>query len=340
MQFEENKPLDKVNTFGLSATTKLFKSVESIEDLKESLKSSEAKSNDLFILGGGSNILLTNDFDGLTLKVDIKGIEVVKESPNDVLVKIGAGENWHDFVLYAINQNWGGVENLSLIPGTVGAAPMQNIGAYGIEIKEVFEKLTAIDRQSGDIETFNKAECKFGYRESIFKNIAKDKYVIAEVYLRLTKDNHALNTSYGAIKDTLSEMGVTSPTIRDVSNAVIHIRQSKLPDPAKIGNAGSFFKNPTIDKIDYDGLRAEFPEIPGYEVPGDQIKVPAAWLIEQCGWKGLTRDSIGVHKNQALVLVNYGGGKGKDLYALALEIKESVAKKFGIELNPEVNIIG
>lgn len=339
MQFEENKPLDKVNTFGLSATSKLFKSVESIQDLKACLGSNEAQNNNLFILGGGSNILLTNDFDGLTLKIDIKGIEVVEETNDSVLVKIGAGENWHEFVLFAINHNWGGVENLSLIPGTVGAAPMQNIGAYGIEIKEVFEKLTAIDRQTGQLETFNKEACNFGYRESIFKNVSKDKYIIAEVYLRLTKANHILNTSYGAIKDTLAEMGVKNPTIRDVSNAVIHIRQSKLPDPAKIGNAGSFFKNPTIDKIDYDGLRAEFPEIPGYELPGDQIKVPAAWLIEQCGWKGLKRDSIGVHKNQALVLVNYGGGKGNDLYALALEIKDSVAKKFGIELNPEVNVI-
>ena len=339
MQFEENKPLDRVNTFGLSAKTKLFKSVKTIDELEVCLKSKEAQNNNLFILGGGSNILLTNDFDGLTIKIDIKGIEVVEETNQAVLVKIGAGENWHEFVLYAINHNWGGVENLSLIPGTCGAAPMQNIGAYGIEIKEVFEKLITLDRQTGEQHIFDKEACNFGYRESIFKNTARDKFVIAEVYLRLTKDDHHINTSYGAIKDTLADMGVKSPTIRDVSNAVIHIRQSKLPDPAKIGNAGSFFKNPTIKKIDFDGLRTEFPDIPGYELPQNQMKVPAAWLIEQCGWKGLTRDAIGVHKNQALVLVNYGGGDGNDIKELALEIKESVARKFGIELNPEVNIV-
>lgn len=339
MHFEENKPLDDINTFGLSAKSRLFIAVHTIEELQEAILSQEAQENKLFILGGGSNILLTEDFDGLTIKNEISGIEVVDQTAKEVIIKIGAGENWHEFVRHAINQNWGGVENLSLIPGTVGAAPMQNIGAYGVEIKEVFEKLRAVEIKSGEIKTFKKEDCHFGYRESVFKNVFKDQYVIAEVFLRLTKKDHHLNTTYGAINDTLKTMGISNPTIQDVSNAVIQIRQSKLPDPKQIGNAGSFFKNPSVDKIDYEGLKAEYPEIPGYDLPNNQVKIPAAWLIQQCGWKGLTRGNIGVHKNQALVLVNYGGGKGKDLKELAMEIKESVAKKFGIELSPEVNFI-
>jgi len=339
MQIEKDRSLDKINTFGLKAKSKLFASAESIEDLQQILKSDEAQNNELFILGGGSNVLLTKNFDGLTIKVDIKGIEVVEETDEAVTVKVGAGENWHQFVLHAINHDWGGIENLSLIPGTVGAAPMQNIGAYGVEIKEVFKKLHAVERSTGEMESFNKEDCHFGYRESIFKNRVKDQYIIAEVFLKLSKKDHKVNTTYGAIEETLKAMGIEEPTIKNVSDTVIHIRQSKLPNPKEIGNAGSFFKNPSVDKIDFEALKIENPDIPGYKLPDDRIKVPAAWLIEQCGWKGLTRGNIGVHKNQALVLVNYGDGDGNELKALAMEIKESVAKKFGIELNPEVNII-
>jgi len=339
MEYLKNHPLDKLNTFGLTAKSNLFASVSSIEELKEVLQSKEAKNNELLILGGGSNILLTKDFEGLTIKIDIRGIDVVEETADKVLIKIGAGENWHNFVRHAIANNWGGIENLSLIPGTVGAAPMQNIGAYGVEIREVFDKLKAVEIVSGEVKTFNNNDCAFGYRESVFKNIYKGQFIIAEVFLELTKNQHKINTSYGAIENTLKEMNITAPSIKDVSDAVISIRQSKLPNPSEIGNAGSFFKNPTIDKIDYEGLKAEYPEIPGYELPKDQVKVPAAWLIDQCGWKGLTRGKIGVHKNQALVLVNYGGGDGQEIKELAIEIKDSVAQKFGIQLHPEVNFI-
>ncbi|MTI22107.1 UDP-N-acetylmuramate dehydrogenase [Fulvivirga sp. RKSG066] len=339
MQIEKNISLKPYNTFGLEAKARYFTEAQSIEDLQAILKTSEAQDNEVLLLGGGSNILLTKDFDGLVIKIDIKGIELQHENNEEVVVKVGAGENWHEFVLEAIKNNWGGVENLSLIPGTMGAAPMQNIGAYGVEIKEVFDYLLAVNRKTGKVEKFNNTDCQFGYRESIFKNVVKGEYIIAEVVLRLSNNEHKLNTSYGAIADTLKEMGIDKPTIKDISDAVIKIRQSKLPDPKKIGNSGSFFKNPTIDKIDYEGLKAEFSDIPGYELPEDKIKVPAGWLIEQCGWKGKKIGDIGVHDKQALVLVNHGGGKGEDIWDLAQEIQKSVAEKFGISLNPEVNVI-
>lgn len=339
MHIEKNVSLKSLNTFALEAKAKVFTEVNNIEELQEVLASDIAKENDLLILGGGSNLLISKDFDGLVIKNNITGKEVVHETDDFVLVKIGAGENWHEFVLYALEQGWGGIENLSLIPGTVGAAPMQNIGAYGVEIKEVFESLLAVNRDTGEVEEFSKEKCRFGYRESIFKNKMKGQYVIARVILKLTKQHHNLNVSYGAITDTLKEMKVKEPTIQDVSKAVISIRQSKLPDPAKIGNAGSFFKNPTVDRIQYEELKTEYPEIPGYDLPDSNVKVPAGWLIEQCGWKGMTRGNIGVHKKQALVLVNYGGGQGEELKALAEEIRTSVIEKFGVELNAEVNII-
>lgn len=339
MHIQKNVSLKPLNTFGLEAKARVFIEVKSIEELQEVLQSKVAHDNPLFILGGGSNVLLSKDFDGLVIKNSIMGKEVVHETDDFVLVKIGAGENWHSFVLYALENGWGGVENLSLIPGTVGAAPMQNIGAYGVEIKEVFEHLQAVNISSGEVEKFNKEACRFGYRESIFKNKVKGQYIITHVTLKLTKEGHQLNTSYGAISETLDEMKVKKPTIKDVSEAVIKIRQSKLPDPAKIGNAGSFFKNPSVDRIQYEELKTEYPEIPGYDLPDNNVKVPAGWLIEQCGWKGVTRGAIGVHKNQALVLVNYGGGNGDDLKNLADEIRASVIEKFGIELSAEVNII-
>ncbi|MCA6074928.1 UDP-N-acetylmuramate dehydrogenase [Fulvivirga sedimenti] len=337
MQIQKNFPLQGFNTFGLPSVAQEFVRCNSIEDVQDVIK--QLHPDPLFILGGGSNILLTRDIEGLVLKMDISGKEVLHESDEDVIVRAGAGENWHEFVMYAIDNNLGGIENLSLIPGTVGAAPMQNIGAYGVEIEQVFDHLRAVDLTTGEIRTFFKEECDFGYRESIFKKEAKGKYIICDVAFRLRKFPHTLNISYGAIGDTLHQKGITNPTIRDVSNAVIEIRKSKLPDPAEIGNSGSFFKNPTISAEMFNRLKEEFNELPGYKTDDHQVKVPAAWLIEKCGWKGLVRDGIGVHKNQALVLVNYGSGKGADIEKLAFEIQASVRERFGIELQPEVNII-
>ncbi len=336
-EIKQNVSLKAFNTFGLEAKATSFYEFTSIEGLRKALAERD-KNQQLLILGGGSNMLLTQDFDGLVLKNGLKGIEKIKEDEDHIWVRVMAGENWHQFVLHCIAQEWAGVENLSLIPGTVGAAPMQNIGAYGVEIKHVFESLEAVEITSGEVHSFDNETCEFGYRESIFKKEAKGKYVIASVSFRLNKVP-VFNTSYGAIQDTLKDMGVEELTLKAVSDAVISIRQSKLPDPIEIGNAGSFFKNPTIDKFDYEGLKAEFGSVPGYKQPNDMIKVPAAWLIEQAGWKGKTFGQIGVHKNQPLVLVNYGEGKGADIRNLAFEIQASVADKFGIELTPEVNII-
>lgn len=334
---QQNVSLKAFNTFGLEAKAAYFIEFTSVAELTEAL-AQRTNGQELLILGGGSNMLLTKDFDGLVLKNGLKGIDLIREDDDHIWVQVMAGENWHQFVLHCIEKQWAGVENLSLIPGTVGAAPMQNIGAYGVEIKNVFESLEAVEIATGQVHNFDNASCEFGYRESIFKKAAKGKYLITSVTFKLNKVP-TFNTSYGAIQDTLKEMGVEELSIKAVSDAVISIRQSKLPDPAEIGNAGSFFKNPTIDKIDYEGLKAEFGTIPGYKQPGDLVKVPAAWLIEQAGWKGKTFGQIGVHKNQPLVLVNYGNGKGADIRNLAFEIQASVAGKFGIELTPEVNMI-
>lgn len=334
--FQENVSLQSFNTFGLAAKAAHFCTFQSIEELRKAL--AEKAQMPLLVLGGGSNMLLTQDFQGLVLKNELKGIEVVKETADHYFVEAQAGENWHHFVLTAIENGWAGIENLSLIPGTVGAAPMQNIGAYGVELEQVFDQLKALEISTGEIKTFDHAACAFGYRESVFKKELKGKYIITSVTFRLNKQPE-FNTSYGAIQETLEAMDVKELSINAVSDAVIQIRQSKLPDPAKIGNAGSFFKNPTIDKIDYEALRAEFPNIPGYHLPENQVKIPAAWLLEQAGWKGKTFGEIGVHKNQPLVLVNYGNGDGNKIKALAYEIQASVRNTFGIELNPEVNII-
>lgn len=334
--FQQNVSLKPFNTFSIEAKTSKFFAFTTIESLREALK--QRSDSELLILGGGSNILLTKDFGGLVLKNELKGIEVIKEAEDHFFVEVQAGEVWHDFVLKAIENNWAGIENLSLIPGTVGAAPMQNIGAYGVEIEQVFDHLKALEIESGEIHRFNHKDCQFGYRESVFKKELKGKFVITSVVFRLNKVPE-FNTSYGAIQDTLDEMGIKELSIKAISDAVIHIRQSKLPDPKQIGNAGSFFKNPTVDKIDYEGLKAEFPSIPGYQQPENKVKIPAAWLIEQAGWKGQTFGEIGVHKNQPLVLVNYGNGEGAKIKELAFEIQASVISKFGIELTPEVNII-
>lgn len=336
IELQEQISLKEFNTFGLDVCAKRFASFSTVEELKSGLN--QLKGDQLLILGGGSNVLLTQNFDGLVLKNEIRGIEVLEENNQHITVAVGAGENWHQFVLYAIDRNWAGIENLSLIPGTVGAAPMQNIGAYGVEIKQVFDHLEALEISTGQLHIFDKNQCNFGYRESIFKTSHKGRFVITKVVFKLSKTPD-FNISYGAIQDTLNEMGVSELSIKAVSDAVIKIRQSKLPDPTEIGNSGSFFKNPEIDSIDYEGLKAEFSNIPGYKLPDGRVKIPAAWLIEQDGWKGKTFGQIGVHKNQPLVLVNYGQGKGTDIRDLAFQIRSSVAKKFGIELTPEVNII-
>jgi UDP-N-acetylmuramate dehydrogenase len=337
-KIKENISLKPYNTFGLEATARYFVEVSNLEELKEILKDSFLKDKRKLFLGGGSNILLLNDFDGVVIKISFKGKEIIENNKDYAIVKAGAGEIWHEFVLYCIDQNLSGVENMSLIPGTVGAAPMQNIGAYGAEVKDTFVELEALNLETLEVEAFDAAQCAFGYRESFFKHDGKGKYVILNVSFRLSK-NPEINVSYGAIQQTLTEMGIENPTIKDVSNAVIQIRKSKLPDPAEIGNSGSFFKNPEIPKAQYLQLKEDFPSMPGYEVSEEIIKVPAGWLIEQAGWKGKRFGDVGVHDKQALVLVNFGEGKGQQIADLAKRIQESVQQKYGIVISPEVNFI-
>ena len=289
------------------------------------------------ILGGGSNILFTKNFDGIVLKNEIKGIEKVKEDDESVYIKAGAGENWHSFVLYCIKNNWAGIENLSLIPGNVGASPMQNIGAYGVEIREVFHELKAFHLHEKTNYSFALKDCEFGYRESIFKRRYKNEFVILNVTYRLKK-TPAFNTSYGAIEQELEKMGVTKISIAAISQAVINIRSSKLPDPKEIGNAGSFFKNPSVSKDKFEKLKSEFPSIVGYENPDHTMKLAAGWLIEQCGWKGYRSGDVGIHARQALVLVNYGNAQGNDIFALSESVINSVVEKFDVLLEREVNI--
>lgn len=337
MNIQENISLLPYNTFGIDKIARYFVQATSEKEIQTALEFAEDKSIPVIVLGGGSNILLTQDLQALVLKIEIKGIKLISEDEENVFVEVGAGENWHEFVLHSIHHNWAGVENLSLIPGTVGASPMQNIGAYGIEIKEVFHQLKAINRKTKKTEVFNWEDCKFGYRESVFKNKLKDQYIITQVVFRLAK-NPVFHTEYGAIQETLEQMGIASPSIKLISDAVIQIRQSKLPDPKEIGNAGSFFKNPTISKNHYIKIKDSYPGVPGYPTE-EGIKVPAAWLIEQAGWKGKTFGNIGVHTKQPLVLVNYGGGDGNAIKELSQQIQKSVHQKFGILLHPEVNFL-
>jgi UDP-N-acetylmuramate dehydrogenase len=295
----------------------------------------------VLLLGGGSNMLLTQDFPGLVIQIRILGRRIVQEDADSLVLEAGAGENWHQLVLYAVAQGWGGIENLSLIPGCLGAAPIQNIGAYGVELKDVFVELEAVALADGHVRRFDAAECAFGYRDSVFKQALRGQYAITHVRLRLRKRGHQLATTYGAIADELRAVGIDPATasIADLSAAVIRIRQSKLPDPEVIGNAGSFFKNPEIPRTQYEALQAEFPGIPGYVVSDAVVKVPAGWLIEQAGWKGKRFGNYGVHDKQALVLVNHGGAQGADLLALSSQIMASIQEKFGIALEREVNII-
>jgi UDP-N-acetylmuramate dehydrogenase len=335
MNLTHNISLRPYNTFGIDAKAKEFSVFRSADELDELVKMSGR--NHFMILGGGSNILLTKDYDGYVLKNELSGIEVVHEDEHHVYVKAGAGENWHQFVLFCLERDLAGVENLSLIPGNVGASPMQNIGAYGVEIKDVFHDLEAYQIKTGRVVTFTHADCEFGYRESVFKNKHKGQYVILNVTFRLNKIPE-YNTSYGAIEDELKRMN-KRVSIQSISQAVINIRTSKLPDPAKIGNAGSFFKNPTITEKLFDGLKKDHPKVPAYPQGHGLVKVAAGWLIEQCGWKGYRKGNAGVHEKQALVLVNYGSASGREIYDLSEEIRKSVVKKFGIELEREVNVI-
>jgi UDP-N-acetylmuramate dehydrogenase len=339
VSIQENVELLPFNTFKIKAKARYFTTVQSVADVQELLKSSVYQNQKRLIIGGGSNILLTRDFNGLVIKVNLTGIEIIEENDTHIILKVGSGETWHTFVMHCVNNNWGGIENLSLIPGTVGAAPMQNIGAYGIEVKEVIKKVEAVDLSTCEVKTFNNDECEFGYRESVFKQRLKEKYFISSVTLTLTKKNHHFNTSYGAIQTTLEAHGVTQLSVKEISNAVIEIRQQKLPNPKVVGNAGSFFKNPTITIQHYNELKNTYPTIPGYTIDNQYIKVPAGWLIEQCNWKGKTFDSIGVHPLQSLVLVNYGEGTGEKIWELATKILASVKEKFHVQLQPEVNVI-
>ena len=337
VQIQKNKSLKAYNTFGIEATAPYFCEVSTIEELQEVLQLELFRNMPILVLGGGSNLLFTQDPEGLVMLNRIGGISVVNEDEDHVWVKVGGGQNWHDFVIYSIAQGWGGLENLSLIPGTVGAAPMQNIGAYGVEIKDTFSHLEAVERSTGQVRVFNNPECEFGYRSSIFKTHAKDKYIIASVSFKLNK-KHTFNTSYGDIQKTLAEVG-EDISLQAISNAVIRIRQSKLPDPKQIGNAGSFFKNPVINKELFEELQQQYPTMPHYPQTDGYVKVPAGWLIEQSGWKGHRRGNLGVHEKQALVLVNYGGASGADLKQLSEDIRASVEEKFRIPLETEVNFI-
>lgn len=337
MQIQKNISLKPYNTFGLDAKAKHFVSVTSIEDLQSVLSLKDYPN--IFILGGGSNMLLTKDIEDLVIHINIKGIEITYENDNFVQVKANAGENWHEFVLWCLKHDFGGIENLSLIPGNVGSAPIQNIGAYGIELKDVFVSCEALDIKTKNIKTFTKQDCKFGYRESIFKQNVKGEYIITSVTVQLTKNRHKLHTEYGAIASELEVMQITKPSIQDISKAVIAIRESKLPNPKEIGNSGSFFKNPVILKSHYEQLKTNFPEMPNYPVSEDTVKVPAGWLIETSGFKGKTLGNYGVHKKQALVLVNYGDAKGEDILKLAHLIQKTIHKIFDINIETEVNII-
>lgn len=337
MNIQENISLKPYNTFGLDARAKYFVTVKSIQALKEAVSLDNYPEK--FILGGGSNMLLTKNLDCLVVHLALKGIEVIDEDDDNVLVKAYAGENWHQFVLWCLDQNYGGIENLSLIPGNVGTAPIQNIGAYGVELKDVFESCDTLNISTKKIETFSKDACQFGYRESVFKQEKKHSHIIISTTLKLSKRQHQLHTEYGAITNELEAMGITDPTIQDISKAVISIRESKLPNPKEIGNSGSFFKNPVISNSQFEKLKINFPDIPSYVVSTNEVKVPAGWLIEKAGFKGKTFNNYGVHKKQALVLVNYGDAKGSDILKLATLIQKTIDRIFGISIETEVNII-
>lgn len=327
--------LKEFNTFGIDVLANNFNKAKNEDEILHFLI--ENKCNPL-ILGGGSNILFKNNINKPILKIEIKGIQIIEENENSIYVSVGAGENWNDFVRWSLAKNYGGIENLSLIPGNVGSAPIQNIGAYGAELKDVFHSCRAISIDNKIIKTFNKDECNFTYRSSIFKEKLKNKYVISRVTFRLSKTNHVINSEYKPLKNLLNERGIITPTIQDISKLVIEIRTNKLPDPKKIGNCGSFFKNPIISNLKFKNLFKKFNTIPNYKISKNEVKIPAAWLIEECGFKGKIEGKTGTHKKHALVIVNNGGASGEEIYNFSQNIKKSVLKKFNILLEEEVNI--
>jgi len=338
MIISSNISLKPYNTFGIEAFAKFFTSIDTIENIKELLQSTEYKNNERLILGGGSNMLLTKNVDAIVVKNNLKGITVVNETAEHVFVRCAGGEVWHEFVMWCINQNYGGLENLSLIPGCTGASPMQNIGAYGVEIKDTFYELEAIHAITGEEKTFSKSDCEFGYRESVFKHQFKNQFIITSVTFQLSK-KPSFHIEYGAIKQELDAMNISELNIKAISQAVINIRSSKLPNPKEIGNAGSFFKNPEVSSNVYDRLKNEFQNLVAYPLDNGNYKLAAGWLIEQSGLKGYREGDAGVHKLQALVLVNYGGAKGNEIYDLSTHVLKTVHDKFGVELEREVNII-
>lgn len=338
MNIIENYPLLKLNTFGVDVKAKYFTSINTINELIEVTNTNVFKDLELLILGGGSNILFTKDFDGLVILNNIKGKEIIDQNQQSIFLKVGAGENWHELVMYCVDNGWGGIENLSLIPGNTGTAPMQNIGAYGVEIKETFVELEALEISSGKIVKFNNSDCEFGYRESVFKNKMKNQYIILNITLELKK-NPVLNINYGDVKAILESQNIKNPAIKEVSNAIISIRQSKLPDPKKIGNSGSFFKNPIVSLIQLELVKKKYPNVVNYEINENEFKIAAGWLIERAGWKGKKFNNYGVHEKQALVLVNYGLANGMEIFELSEKIILDIKDKFGITLEREVNII-
>lgn len=338
MIIKENYPLKKLNTFGIDVSARYYAELSGVEDIRELLAMPEYKNLPKLILGGGSNILFTKNYDGIVLKIALKGIKIINDDNEFYYVKTGAGENWHRLVLHCIKNNYAGIENLSLIPGNAGAAPIQNIGAYGVELESVFAGLEAINILNGNLEAFTKADCKFGYRNSVFKNELSGEYIICSVTLKLRK-RPVFNTSYGALQQELDKMGVEKLSIKVISDAVCNIRKSKLPDPAEIGNAGSFFKNPLVSNDKFEELKSKYSDITGYKNSETETKLAAAWLIDRCGWKGKRSGDAGVHKNHALVLTNYGNATGSEIYELSEKISNSVQEMFGIVLEREVNVV-
>ncbi len=337
MKFLKDISLKKYNSFGIDVKAADFVEISSADDLRRALQREEFPER--FVLSGGSNMLLTKDLEALVLFINLKGIRVLWEDDSRVAIRVMAGENWHELVMWTLDKGYGGLENLSLIPGNTGTAPIQNIGAYGVELKDVFESCEAMEIESQKLVRFDKQACQFGYRDSIFKSGKKGKYIITSVNLILTKKDHKLHTSYGAIEEELRANGIEQPGIRDIANAVISIRQRKLPDPAVLGNSGSFFKNPVVMPNAFEKFHKQYPDAPHYELEDGNFKIPAGWLIEKCGFKGKRIGDAGVHKDQALVLVNYGGASGSEIHNLSELIRQEVKLNFGIELTPEVNII-
>ena len=332
-----NVSLKNYNTFGIDATAKMFIEIKSVEQLQTVLK--QYANEKLFILGGGSNMLLTQNLDCLVLYINIKGIRQISTDAQHTIIEANAGENWHEFVLYTLSHNLGGLENLSLIPGNVGTTPVQNIGAYGVEIKDTMEYCQAIQIKTGQLVTFTNTDCCFDYRESIFKNQLKNQYIIVAVAFKLTNKKHKLQTNYGAIEAQLQSKNIINPTIKNISDAVIAIRESKLPNPKEIGNSGSFFKNPIVEINILKNIQTKYPEVPFYSINETRVKIPAGWLIEQTGYKGYKKGAAGVHNKQALVLVNYGQASGQEILRLSQEIQHQVFAKFGVNIEAEVNII-